>query len=86
MQIIKEYCKYANRAVIRSNSYGSGLSKFEELFEIARKDFPFLKISDVDVVHFAGERYAKTFGIEFNVLSASVPSDYIQISQLEYTY
>lgn len=81
--IIKEFCKDANRAVIREDSYGSQMSKFKKLIGEALEDFPDLSPDDVEIVHYGGERYAKTFGIEFHATYA--PDTYTRISQLEYT-
>lgn len=83
--IIKEYCQndFGYRIVIRESSYGSGLDKFERLFSIAKEDFPELRSSDVEIVHFGGKYYARTFGIEFE--SNIIPSEeYSRISSLEY--
>jgi len=84
--IIKEFCQATSERVhivIRENSYGSDLDKFDRLFEVAIQDFPSLNRSDVKVVHYGGERYAKTFGIEF--VAEKAPDGYKEINQLEYT-
>ena len=81
--MIKEFCKASNTAIIRENSYGSKLSKFTKLFAEAKKDFPYLEEEDIEIVKYGGERYAKTFGIEF--YATTVPEEYARISQLEYT-
>jgi len=81
--MIKEFCKSSNRAVIREDAYGSQWSKFKRLVNEAKKDFPDLNEDDVEIIHFGGERYAKTFGIEFYTVYA--PDSYSEISQLEYT-
>lgn len=83
MKIIKEYCPASNVAVLRFNSYGSRLSYFMTLFHEAQKDFPTLDYGSVRVIQFGGERYKRTFGIEFAV--DGCPDDYEEISQLEYT-
>lgn len=83
--IIKEYFegKTAFVIVIRESSYGSKFDKFERLFSIAKEDFPELRSSDVEIVHFGGKYYARTFGIEFE--SNIIPSEeYSRISSLEY--
>jgi hypothetical protein len=81
--MIKEYCEPSARVVIRESRYGSQLDKFIRLYEEALKDFPNLKMRDVEIVKYAGERYAKTFGIEFH--SPFAPDTYARISALEYT-
>lgn len=83
MRIIKEFCPASNRGVIRTNTYGSQLSMFLELAAIAKQDFPYLTEDNIEIVHYGGERYAKTFGIEFP--AHGVPDDYQIISQLELT-
>jgi hypothetical protein len=81
--MIKEFCKESKTAVIRNNHYGSNLQMFNEMFEEALLDFPNLQMSEVTIVHYGGERYAKTFGIEFTAIHA--PSTYARIGQLELT-
>ena len=83
--MIKEYCEKAHRVVIRENNYGSSLEKFERLFREALQDFPFLNKDDVTIVHFGGNRYKKTFGIELSVENFEIPNDYVMINELEYT-
>lgn len=83
--IIKEYFEgeTAFVIVIRESSYGSKFDKFERLFSIAKRDFPNLNSQDVEVVHFAGKYYARTFGIEFE--SDIIPSEeYKRILSLEH--
>lgn len=85
--LIKEFCMGRNNKdchfVIRESNYGSQLAKFLNLFEIAKADFPELQPHMVRVVKYGGERYAKTFGIEFTLLSQP-PEDYKEIAHLEY--
>lgn len=82
--LIKEYCKESRVGVIRDNAYGSDFLKISEFVRIALQDFPHLSLSDIKIVHYAGIRYAKTFGIEFP--AHRCPDDYVEISQLECTY
>ncbi len=85
MDIIKEHNE--NHCVIRSNTYAKSLDYIFDLFGIAKSDFPELKPENVNVVQFAGRRYARTYGIEFEKIEgADVPSEYEQISQLENTF
>lgn len=84
--MIKEYCEEANICVIRSNRYGSNLEKFMEFFAEAKIDFPELTPDNVTIVHYAGESYAHTFGIEFSANKSNVPNSYTRIHQLEYHY
>lgn len=84
--LIKEFCHAKEggyHLVLRESSYGSQLIKFLTLFDIAKKDFPKLNPYEVRVVKYGGERYAKTFGIEFYSLETP-PSEYREIPYLEY--
>lgn len=86
MNVIKEYCEYANVCVIRTENYGSSMKYFRYLVGVAKQDFPYLDEENIEIKHYAGERYKKTFGIEFKVPNGySVPSDYQLIQNLEYT-
>jgi hypothetical protein len=82
--LIKEYCEESRIAVIREDAYGSSLYKFNRLFQKALEDFPYLTETDIAVVRYGGERYAKTFGIEFRT-DEPAPENYQRISHLEYT-
>lgn len=85
MKVIKEYCPAARRCVIRMNTYGSSKAFFDNLFGIAKEDFPALKDSEIEVVQFGGIRYKRTFGIEFSVVAeVPVPDEYQEIRELEY--
>jgi len=88
--LIKEYWDGSNqhmsepipRCIVRTLSYGKRLSYLEWLFEMAKKDFPDLKKEDCEIVHYAGQRYKGTMGIEFEPPS-EVPNEYKPISGLE---
>ena len=93
MQIIKEIRLYHDgrpaMCVVRSRCYGSRLDYINQLVSAARETYPGLAESDVRVTQFAGERYARTYGIEFecpNPKAMSVPAGWQEISQLEYTF
>ena len=88
--VIAEYCKVASndsfRVILREDNYDSRLSKFLELFEAAKSDFPFISESDINLVHYGGDRYKRTFGLEFSVPdSTSIPDIYVEIHSLEMT-
>lgn len=86
MKFIKEYCQASQICVIRTDNYGSTLQKFLDFLKEAQKDFPQLTPATVEIVHFGGERYKHTFGLEFKVpTGASVPNTYSPINQLEFT-
>ncbi len=80
--VIKEFCPSSNRAVIRTETYGSSVGKIELLMNFAMSDFPGLSKWDIEVVQFGGQHYKRTFGIEFP--AASAPEDYDIIEHLEY--
>lgn len=50
---------------IRTNTYSHTIKFFNELFALAKADYPDLREENVEVLHFAGRSYARTFGIEF---------------------
>ena len=84
MQIIKEYCEESKRCVIRTNCYGRTVEYFKKLITEAKKDDPNLSDEDIDIVQFAGQRYARTYGIEFK--SDKIQKGYFKINQLECTF
>lgn len=68
--------------ILRTNTYAHSLSHLNLLFAEAKKDFALV---DVEVVHYAGRRYAKTLGIEFSS-TADAPDDFNLIDNAELTY
>ncbi len=82
MNFIKEYCADVKTAVIRLNHYGSSLDVFDEMCQQARIDLPGIQNKDIRVVQYGGDRYKRTFGIEFK--SNENPGNYKDISILEY--
>jgi hypothetical protein len=82
MEIKKEFC--GNTVVIRTNCYGKSLEFITGLYEEAKKDFPDLQPSDVNVVYYAGKSYARTYGIEFKVAHVvTIPPNYFELRSLE---
>jgi hypothetical protein len=52
----------------------------------ARKDFPELADGDIEIKQYGGERYKRTFGIEFIApRDRPIPDTYQPIAQLEKT-
>lgn len=85
MKIIREYSTRSQTCVIRTLQYNSSMSYFESLLAEARKDFPDLKSEEVEIKHYGGDRYSKTFGIEFKRPEKDVPATYSRMENLEYT-
>lgn len=88
MDIIREYCKPKTIGalpicVVRTKTYASSLAHFDELFTVAQSDFPDLRREDCEAVHYAGQRYRGTYGIEFR-WSGEIPENYQKIEYLEY--
>ena len=86
MNLIKEVVPSNRLCIIRTEQYGSSLQKFLQFFAEAKKDFPSLEPKDVEIVRYGGERYAKTFGLEFTApTGAEIPSTYREIDHVEFT-
>lgn len=88
MDIIREYCQPKTigalpTCVVRTKTYASGLMHFDELFAVAQSDFPDLHREDCEVVHYGGQRYKGTYGIEFFRVG-EIPEIYQKIEHLEY--
>lgn len=89
MKIIKEYCPEARTCILRTNTYANTLQHINMLVEEAKKDFPNLLDESIVIVKYAGISYARTYGIEFNIIQfhlSEVPNGYDLISSLEKTY
>ena len=86
MQIIKEFCAENSTCVVRSNCYGSSFSYIKDLVAVVKSDFPEIDDDMITIVHYAGERYKHTFGVEFVISSKyGFPRGYIGINSLEMT-
>lgn len=86
MKIIKEYVPTQKIIILRSNTYASNLQYFLNLLDEARKDFPQidLKPEDIEIVHYGGRHYRRTFGIEFrNDKEVEVPEEYFRNRKTE---
>lgn len=88
MNIIKEYCQSQNDSsppicVVRTRTYADTLHYFDELFAVAKSDFPGLRREDCVIVHYGGRHYKGTYGIEFR-WSGEIPESYQKIEHLEY--
>jgi hypothetical protein len=81
-----EYFK-AGRCVVRTGGYGCSLLFIQNLFKVAQEDFPWLTEAHVEIVHFGGKQYARTFGIEFDSPNelATPPDGWTEIPELEFT-
>ena len=84
-QIVKEFVPRdrsialsTGRLIVRADNYGSSLAKFDELFEVMAADAltfePPIELGreDVEVVHYAGDKYARTFGLEVTILRVTL--------------
>ena len=90
MQIIKEIRlakeRYEAICVVRSDCYGSKLNYIHQLAAAAKETYPNLTDNDIRVVRLGGDRYARTFGIEFDCPDPTarvVPHGWTEIEQLE---
>ena len=86
--IIKEYCQDNDTVVLRRNDYQHTLAAIQELVEEAKTDFPFEDGDEgkISIIQYGGERYKRTWGIEFlNPLIMTPPQGvYRRIVRLEY--
>jgi hypothetical protein len=85
--MVKQYRKSPDaptRIVVRMDNYGHRLSDFLTLWQQAKKDFPTLTESDVEIVHYGGRYIKGYFGLEFQS-AETIPPDYQQIRELEDT-
>jgi hypothetical protein len=85
--IIKEYYISENlppKFILREMNYNHKLDKFLRLYEEALNDFPKLTPDKVRVIHFGGDRYRYTWGIEFDWPVFVIPESYKQIETLEF--
>ncbi len=82
----------AGRIIVRADNYGSTLAKFDQLFDIMAADMltyePPIELDreDVEVVHYGGRHYARTFGLEVPIPEGHVvPAEYVRMSTIELT-
>ena len=82
----------AGRLIVRATNYGSSLAKFDEFFDIMVADaltfVPPIELhrEDVEIVHYAGDSYRHTFGMEVSISQGHVvPEEYTRISCTERT-
>lgn len=54
------------------------------LVDIAKSDFPNIKNENIEIIEYGGERYKRTFGVEFNCGDSFVPDSYKPIESLEF--
>ncbi len=87
MRIIKEY-NIGERniiVIVRSDTYASSYKHISNLVEVAKKYFN-VSDEDIEVVKYGGDRYKRTYGVEFTVdLETEISADFQHISQVEYT-
>ena len=99
LHIVKEFARTPRedaggpgRMIVRATNYGSHLDRFDKLFAIMAADAatcePPIELdrNDAEVVHYGGERYAHTFGLEVQIPGGYiVPEDYTRIDRVEPT-
>lgn len=71
--------------IIRCNDYGSSLQHFLDLYQIALADYPELKLEEVSIVKYGGDRFKRTFGIEFSTNDTTAPTGWIEIHEVHLT-
>lgn len=77
------YCKVA----IYENDYSSLAEKMNRLIEIAQRDFPSIKTSDISIVQYAGEFHKRKYAIEFSLPADTVmPNTYEEVRELNPTF
>jgi hypothetical protein len=59
--------QYRGLVTIRLDHYGSLFSFFQNAVETAHLDFDDLDINKIEIIHFGGKRYSRTFGIRFHI-------------------
>jgi hypothetical protein len=82
-----EMWKDAAIAVVRENSYGSSLVKFDRFFDALKETFPSATRDTVKVVQYGGDRIKGTFGLEWEVFYDvyKAPDGWTAINELELT-
>lgn len=88
MRIIKEYCIGERNiiVIVRSDTYASSYEHISNLVGVVKKYFD-VSDSDIEVVKYAGDRYKRTYGVEFTTgLETQIPDEFQSISQVEYTF
>lgn len=83
-KIIREYVKGLRdfRAIVRTADVMIDMADLDELFAAAQSDFPGLEKDDAMIVHYGGENYKGTWGLEFFV-SEKPPATYTERQQPE---
>ncbi len=72
--------------VIRTQTYAKSFAYISSLVAAAKADWTHLTDDDIRLVYFGGDRYARTFGIEFDLPDTTVvPEGYKAIQELELT-
>jgi hypothetical protein len=79
--------RHQSISVIRANHYGNNVALINEWAAIAKQTYPDLQDQDIKVVQYGGDRYARTFGIEFPTPGdgLTAPDGWTAIQELEKT-
>lgn len=88
MDIIKEVVKKDNgiyQYIVRTQTYASSMAHLIQLLVFAQQYFPDLHPRDVNVVHYGGEYYKGTFGIEWESSKEPRKDVWVERKRLEVT-
>jgi hypothetical protein len=82
------YDEFTNsNGFILSCTYDYSIKGFKELVKIARKDFPFLKDSDIECFRVIKSSYQKGFpGVSFSLPTNKKKKGYRQIKRIDFDY
>jgi len=73
-----------DRVIFTTRTYAQTLWFLVDLYNEAKKDFPNLKMSDVDVNRYGGDSRNGMYGIEF--YGDTIPKEYIRINDLNHSF
>ena len=72
--------------IIRRSDYGRSFKSIEELYNEAISDFGSLDKSRMEIMYYGGNRYKRTYGIEFAINDSVIPIDYVEVENIEYVF
>lgn len=84
---IREFCVSPSGTsaicIIRLDHYGHSAQVFKDLVDEVLKDFPEFPLEEISIAHYGGSHYRRTYGVEFRVDVANVPSTYERVLTTE---